>query len=140
VGEFRQLSAADLERVRGASVARLATIRPDGVPHLVPITFAFDGEAVVTAVDGKPKSTTNLQRLRNIAAHPTVSVLVDSYAEDWTQLWWVRIDGVAEVVLDGLGHASAIEALVTKYRQYRQQPPAGPVIRIRPSRMTSWHG
>ena len=39
------------ERLDGARVARLATVRPDGRPHLVPITFAFAApDLVVTAV------------------------------------------------------------------------------------------
>ena len=141
MAEFRlQLRAADIDRVRGAPVARLATVRPDGRPHLVPITFAFDGDVLVTAVDGKPKRTTDLQRLRNIATQPAVSVLVDGYDDDWTRLWWVRLDGLAEVVRDGAGHAGAIEALVAKYPQYRDRTPSGPVVRVHPSRVSSWHG
>jgi PPOX class probable F420-dependent enzyme len=139
MAEFRfQLSVADSERVRANPIARLATIRPDGTPHLVPITFAFDGEALVTAVDGKPKRTTDLQRLHNIAVHPAVSVLIDRYDDDWTQLWWVRIDGSADVVNDGINHARAIEVLTAKYAQYRDRPPTGPVIRVRPGRVTTW--
>jgi PPOX class probable F420-dependent enzyme len=141
MAEFRfQLSAADTERVRAAPVARLATIRPDRTPHLVPITFAFDDEVLVTAVDGKPKRTTDLQRLRNLRTDPAVSVLIDCYDEDWTQLWWVRIDGVADVVDGGPDQVRAIEALTAKYPQYRDRPPAGAVIRVRPSRVATWHG
>lgn len=141
MAEFRlQLPAADMDRVRGAPVARLATVRPNGGPHLVPITFAFDGDVLVTAVDGKPKRTTDLQRLRNIATQPAVSVLVDSYDDDWTRLWWVRLDGFADVVHDGAAHARAIEVLTAKYRQYRDRPPSGPVVRVRLSRVSSWHG
>lgn len=81
--------------VTEARVARLSTTRADGRPHVVPMTFALlsggeHADALVTAVDAKPKRTTDLQRLRNIAANPAVSVLVDHYDDDWTQLWWVR--------------------------------------------------
>ncbi len=64
-----------------ARVARLATADAEGVPHLVPVTFAMDGEDVVSAVDAKPKTTAALRRLRNITANPRVSVLVDHYEE-----------------------------------------------------------
>ena len=87
----------------GSPVARLATVTPAGRPHLVPVTFVLDsqpgqGDRVYTAVDAKPKSTTRLQRLRNIQAHPRVALLADHYADDWARLWWVRADGQAAVL------------------------------------------
>ena len=72
-----------------APVARLATVGPDGCPHLVPVVFAVDGDVVYTAVDGKPKVSLRLRRLANIAARPQVSLLVDHYDDDWSRLWWV---------------------------------------------------
>ncbi|WP_043500857.1 TIGR03668 family PPOX class F420-dependent oxidoreductase [Georgenia sp. SUBG003] len=126
------------ERFAAARVARLATVRPDERPHLVPVTFVLVGDVVWTAVDDKPKSTRALQRLANIAAHPAVSVLVDHYEEDWSALWWVRADGAAGVVdADGTPEArTAIAALVAKYPQYATPPP-GPLVRIE---VTCWRG
>jgi len=128
------MTAGDRARVETARVARLATVRPDGSPHLVAVTFALDGDTVVTAVDDKPKRTQDLQRLRNIDEHPAASLLVDHYEEDWEHLWWVRVDGVAEVIRS----QTAIDALAAKYAQYRTAPPAGPVIAIEPERWRSW--
>lgn len=125
-------------RVAAARVARLATVRPDGRPHLVPVTFALVGDQVVTAVDEKPKRTQDLQRLRNIAATPQVSLLVDAYAEDWSQLWWVRLDGPAEVVVDEPRRTELVAALVEKYPQYRAASPPGPVIVMAVERHTAW--
>jgi len=116
-------------------VARLATVRPDGRPHLVPIVFAMDGDVLYTAVDAKPKRTTDLQRLANIAAHPDVAVLADHYADDWTHLWWVRADGRARIVAD---HDEAIALLAAKYRQYAAEPPPGPVLAIDVARWSGW--
>ncbi|GAA3437308.1 hypothetical protein GCM10018954_069220 [Kutzneria kofuensis] len=79
-----------LDRFARARVARLATAGADGRPHLVPVTFAVHDDTVVIAVDHKPKTTTNLRRLRNIRENGQVSLLVDHYDEDWRQLWWVR--------------------------------------------------
>ncbi|MCA1674649.1 MAG: TIGR03668 family PPOX class F420-dependent oxidoreductase, partial [Actinobacteria bacterium] len=89
------------ERATRAPVARLATVRPDGLPHVVPVTFALDHDTLVTAIDQKPKTTTSLQRLKNIEAHPFASVIIDHYEDDWSRLWWVRGDGTARVVPQG---------------------------------------
>lgn len=126
------------ERIAHAPVARLATVRPDGRPHVVPITFALDGDTIVTAVDHKPKTTTSLQRLRNIEAHPVASVLVDHYEDDWSRLWWARGDGTARIVAGGAARDRAIERLVDKYEPYRRTPPGGPVIVVTVRRWTSW--
>src|SRR5579864_3711889 len=89
---LRPMEATDMrKRLAEARVAHLATMGPGSRPHIVPITFALDGEAIYFAVDAKPKRTTDLQRLRNIAANPAVAVLIDRYDEDWTRLWWVRV-------------------------------------------------
>ena len=90
-------------RLAGARVARLATAGGDGQPHLVPVTFAIDGDLIYTTVDHKPKKSANLRRLRNIRENPRVALLADHYAEDWDELWWVRVDGWASVVEDERG-------------------------------------
>ncbi|MDH2425820.1 TIGR03668 family PPOX class F420-dependent oxidoreductase [Sphaerisporangium sp. TRM90804] len=134
----------DIARVRVAQarVARLATVGADGAPHLVPVTFALcgspDGDRIVTAVDHKPKTTADLRRLRNIRAQPKVSILVDHYDEDWSALWWVRVDGLATVVEREEERAPALAPLVAKYRQYAERVPAGPVILVYVTRYTSW--
>ena len=122
------------ERVALARVGRLATVTPPRRPHVVPGCFALDGGRIVTAVDAKPKATTALARLENVRATGRASLLVDHYAEDWSQLWWVRVDGAAEV----LQSDRAIDALAAKYEQYREARPAGPVIAIEPERWRSW--
>jgi PPOX class probable F420-dependent enzyme len=122
-------------RFASARVARLATVSPDGRPHVVPIVFAVDGDSLYTAVDRKPKSTTALRRLANIAANPAVSALVDHYADDWTQLWWVRVDGTARVV-DGA--EAALDLLAARYPVYRRERPPGPVVAVTVERWTGW--
>jgi PPOX class probable F420-dependent enzyme len=124
-------------RFAEARVAHLATVGRGGKPHIVPITFVLDSDAIYFAVDSKPKRTTDLQRLRNIAANPAVSVLVDQYDEDWSRLWWVRVDGRARVL--GAGQADhAVNLLVDRYAQYRQARPPGPVVEISIDRMSGW--
>jgi PPOX class probable F420-dependent enzyme len=120
------------ERFATARVARLATVTPEGAPHLVPIVFALVGEVIHTAVDGKPKRHRALQRLTNIAHEPRVSVLADHYDDDWSALWWVRADGTAELT------EAAEPALLARYPQYRLDPPPGPFLRIRVTSWTAW--
>ena len=85
-------------RFAAARVARLATAGPDGRPHLVPMVFAVEADTVYSAVDAKPKATSRLRRLANIAANPAVALLVDHYDDDWSRLWWVRADGSARLL------------------------------------------
>ena len=122
------------EKFTEAEVARLATVGDDGRPHLVPIVFAAYENTVVTAVDGKPKSTTRLKRLANITANPQVSLLVDHYDRDWTQLWWIRVDGVATIT----ENATALDLLRTKYSQYQHVPLYGPAIEISVESIKTW--
>ncbi len=125
-------------RVVAAPVARLATVRPDGRPHVVPITFAVDGDTIVTAIDHKPKTTTSLQRLRNIEARAVASVIVDHYDDDWSRLWWVRADGRAQILELGDAREEAVERLVAKYPQYSDTRPRGPVIVVTVENWASW--
>ena len=134
----------DRERMRllvaQARVARLATISPDGRPHLVPICFALAGDVLYTAVDAKPKRSRRLQRLANVRAHPDVAVLVDHYAEDWTRLWWVRLRGPARVLGSGSEVKTALKLLADKYEQYRDRPPVAPVLAIAVEEWRGWSG
>lgn len=135
----------------GSPIARLATTRPDGTPHLVPVVFAVergshDGhdmhdthDIVYTAVDAKPKTTRRLRRLANIESNPRVSLLVDHYADDWTRLWWVRADGVAAIHTDGDALATGLRLLRAKYPQYQSVSLNGPVIAVTVHRWSDWH-
>jgi PPOX class probable F420-dependent enzyme len=125
-------------QVAAARVARLATIGADGRPHIVPICFALDEQTLYFAVDAKPKRTTDLKRVRNIAANPRVSILVDHYEDDWDGLWWVRLDGNARVVTAGAELEQALQLLAERYAQYLAARPSGPVVAVSIERITGW--
>ena len=127
-------------RFAAARVARLATVDPRGRPHLVPIVFAVADETIYTAVDdAKPKATLRLKRIANIAANPTVAVLVDHYEADWRRLWWVRVDGTARLLEPEKPEAMRARALLqARYAQYRAAPPPGVVIAIDADRWAGW--
>jgi len=126
-------------RVADARVARLATVRPDGAPHVVPVTFALvDDDRIVTAVDAKAKTTQRLQRLANVETEPRVALLVDHYDEDWQQLWWARLDGTARVVREEPERGRLIEPLLVKYGQYADARPTGPVVVVEVGDVRYW--
>jgi PPOX class probable F420-dependent enzyme len=127
--------------------ATLGTVDPEGRPHLVPVTYVLTAdEHIYIAVDSKPKRTTQLKRLSNIAANPSVSLLVDEYADAWEHLWWARADGtavvrtfaeLAAVQPDGAGSA-LLAAFQHRYPWYAEHPPSGPVIDIAVTRWSGW--
>lgn len=125
-------------RVLNSRVGYLATADAAGVPHIVPITFVVDADRIITAIDGKPKRGTRLRRLDNIAANPAVSLLVESYDDDWSRLWWARADGVAAVLTNEEARAGFVELLRAKYRQYATVSIDGPVIVIEVRRWSGW--
>jgi PPOX class probable F420-dependent enzyme len=126
------------ERFAHAPVAMLATVGADGIPHVVPVVFALSDGIVYTAVDAKRKSTQRLRRLANIAANPSVSMLVDHYDEDWSQLWWVRADGLAGIHESGEEMATGYALLRHKYPQYERIALDGPVVTVAVRRFSSW--
>jgi PPOX class probable F420-dependent enzyme len=101
-------------RVQEARVGRLASVRPDGRPHVVPCCFVADGEVVYSAVDAKPKSSLALRRLENVRVNPSVSLLIDHYGEQ------------------------ALGRLQSKYEQYVREPPPGPVIALDITLWRAW--
>ncbi len=144
-----------MDVLSSARRAVLATIREDGSPRLVPITYAVahDGDAMVlySALDEKPKTVgdvRDLARVRDILARPRVAVVVDHWSEDWTELAWVRLDGTASLLdpadeaADPAGaaeHKHAVGLLRERYPQYKtQRLEALPVIRIAVERVKEW--
>jgi coenzyme F420-0:L-glutamate ligase / coenzyme F420-1:gamma-L-glutamate ligase len=141
------LSPSELALIGEARRATLATIAADGRPRLVPVTYACDADAGVIyfALDEKPKSVDDprsLARARDIAARPQVSLLIDRWSEDWTQLAWLRLDGEATLLEPhdhAEEHAAALAMLRERYAQYaNQRLETRPIVRITVGRTTSW--
>lgn len=141
--ERPKLAPAERVFLTVARTAVLATIAPDGAPRLVPICFAVsddtDGRLVLhTPLDEKPKRVADprdLERVRDIAANPVVTLLVHRWSEDWSELGWLRLSGRAELLEpDGPSsaeHAAAVVALRAKYAQYASHRlEERPIIRI----------
>lgn len=91
----------------------------------VPVTYAVDrGVYLGVPVDRvKPKTSSRLQRERNLEADPRATLLVEHWDRaDWSRLWWVR----AELRWQGeaaAGRESTLAArLAERYPQYHDQP------------------
>jgi len=131
--------AAMRARLAQARIGRLATVRADGRPHVAPCCFVLAGDIVYSAIDAKPKSTVRLQRIRNLETNAAAALVVDHYDdEDWTALWWVRVDGTARVLDAGAEFESSLDLLTAKYHQYRELRPRGPVIAFDAARWAGW--
>ena len=125
-------------RLAAGRSAVLGTVDGRGRPHLVPIVFARREDRLYTAVDRKPKTTRRLKRLSNTEANPQVSVLVDHYTDNWAGLWWIRLDGSAEVIRSGPRLRQGLALLADKYEAYAAAPPPGPLIEMRIEVIRTW--
>src|SRR4030095_1205883 len=110
--------------VSRALVGRLAKVRGDGRPHVVPICFVLTSDVVYSAVDDKPKRHRRLQRISNVKATEAASLPLNAYEDDWSRLWWVRRDGRARLVDNTVEAELGISLLSDKYPQYVVRPPS----------------
>jgi PPOX class probable F420-dependent enzyme len=129
--------------ITSARVGRLATADAGGQPMVVPICYAFDGRALYSAVDAKPKQAPpeGLKRIRNLRENPRVSIVIDEYEEDWTRLRYVIIQGRAELLTEGAQFTHGVDLLLAKYSQYGRiglPRERGLMIRVTPSRVSAW--
>ncbi len=128
--------------LRTARVAHLATSDQYARPHVVPIVFVWLEPHLYTPLDRKPKRDDDwhaLRRVRNIETNGRVSVVIDEYAEDWTRLRYVLLEGTAEILQTGDERRRAVAALEAKYPQYRSLSLEGcPVVRVTVERRLEW--
>lgn len=119
-------------------VARLATVSASGRPSVTPICFVVEYDIVWSVIDEKPKSGRPLQRLANIADNRNVSLVVDRYDDDWSQLAWVILHGEADAVPVS-SHPEALRLLRDKYPRYKAMDLENSLlIRIAVTMAVSW--
>ncbi len=92
-------SEAELAFLADARLARLATVGPDGAPHVRPVGFRVDAAAGTVDIMGMHNPDT--QKWRNIARDPRVALVVDDVLPPW-QPRALEIRGVAELLPDFL--------------------------------------
>jgi PPOX class probable F420-dependent enzyme len=134
------LAAARIQRFLAEEpIVWLSTVRPDGAPHVVPIWFLWDGEALL--VFSKPGA----QKVRNLRADPRVMLALGDAEDDFDV---GMLEGTAEL-LDIPTAAILPAAHLEKYRAQlaaigldadEYASTYSQVIRIRPDRYLGWHG
>ena len=125
--------------IRSARIAHLATADQSGQPHVIPICFVYDGKQFFSPIDEKPKRTTKLKRLKNIAENPNVALVIDHYDADWSKLAYVLLFGTARLLHSGKIYRQAVALLRRKYPQYRRMAiDERPMIVITPKRIVRW--
>jgi PPOX class probable F420-dependent enzyme len=136
------LSEAETLFVQRQRVARLATADAEGRPYVVPNCYAFDGARFYTPLDEKPKrvAAAQLKRVRNIEARPEVSLVIDRYDDDWSQLAYLQVAAHAELLAPGdEGHTTAVVLLRERYPQYRTMAlEQSQIIALTPTSVVSW--
>ena len=93
------------ERLRKETILWLASVRADGRPHLAPVWFLWEGEAIL--IFSKPEQ----QKIRNIRQNPAVTLALDT-ADDGEDV--LVLEGVATLV-DDPDLTTALPAYASKY-------------------------
>jgi PPOX class probable F420-dependent enzyme len=117
-------------------VCSLATIYPDGAPHVVPISTVLDLDRLVFA------SEADTQKIRNLEGNPMVAICFDEYSEDWSKLRQVIAHGEALVLDGGFEFERARTLLYEKFTQYEREAPieeeSSVIVQVRVDRVVSW--
>ena len=105
--------------LRWARVARVATISPDGSPHVVPICPLLHEGRIYFATPGTTR------KARNLRANPRVALTFDEYVEDWDALRGLMVQGRAKLIRRGLRWQGLRDMFNEKYQQY---PMVSPIV------------
>ena len=116
-------------------VCHVATASAAGVPHVVPVCHVL--------TDGKLyfASETGARKVKNLRENPHVTVTVDLYSDDWSNLKGVMIQGAATIVAKGR-FKKIRRLLYAKYPQYPDMSAIGErdsvIVEVTPRHAFSW--
>jgi pyridoxamine 5'-phosphate oxidase family protein len=88
----------EIEYLAGQRLGRVATVGPDGQPHVVPTTFRYNPDVDAIDVGGMRMSQT--KKLRDVRRNGRASIVVDDVLPPW-QPRMIEVRGDAEVVDSG---------------------------------------
>jgi len=115
----------EIEYLTSLGLARLATVGPDGQPHVVPVTFTFNADE--DAIDVGGVDFGNTKKWRDARRNPRVTFLLDDVLRDPRRARAIEVRGLAEALTSG---GSAINPRFPNF--------AEEFLRIRPTRIVSW--
>lgn len=125
------LSKKEIQFLRDHELCRFATASKDGMPHVVPVIYALDGENVIIAIDYGTK------KLANLRENLQVALVVDEYRPNKA----VMIQGKCEIFERGPEYLRLLKILQDKftfYRIYRWGEGESPILKIKPLKSVSW--
>jgi nitroimidazol reductase NimA-like FMN-containing flavoprotein (pyridoxamine 5'-phosphate oxidase superfamily) len=93
-------------------VCRVATTGTSGVPHVVAVVHVLVDGKICFASESKAKKVANLR------ANPHAAITVDVYAEEWSGLRGVMVQGSAALIDRGPRFRKLRRLLYEKYPQY----------------------
>ncbi len=117
-------------------VCRVATVDSRRRPHMVPVCHVLaDGKLFFAS--GK-----DARKIRNLRAVPSIAVTVDLYADDWSQLKGVMIQGTAAIIEKGPRFRKLRKLLYAKYPQYPEMSAIeerdSVIVEVTPTNVFSW--
>lgn len=127
----QHLSAKERDYLLSHRLGRLATVRPDGRPHVVPVGFQFNADSTIDI--GGPNLGSS-QKYRNVKGDTRVALVVDDTVPEHDPVFragvgrGIEIEGWAEALSDEEPPAFASPDFFSRE-----------VIRVHPERVLSWH-
>jgi pyridoxamine 5'-phosphate oxidase family protein len=121
---------AEVEYLKSQPIGRLATVGPDGRPHVAPVGIYYDPDAEAIVI-GSGGEMTASKKFRDAQRHPDVAIVVDDLAtvNPWTPRG-IEVRGHAETQTEGGEEAGKrVGAPFTFHPAW---------IRIRPRRILAW--
>jgi pyridoxamine 5'-phosphate oxidase family protein len=93
-------TAAEITYLQSQRLGRLATVGPDGQPHVVPVGFRYNPELDTIDIGGHDFA--KRKKYRDVQRNPRVAFVVDDLASvsPWRPRM-IEIRGVAEIVESG---------------------------------------
>jgi len=137
-----KLNQKTMTLIKGAKVARLATVDQKSHPYVVPVVFVFHENSFFIPLDEKVKTVNarKLKRVKNIEKNPNVTLLIDKYQNDWKKLFFLMIQGKATITNSKNSKLMDIihKLLISKYPQYKKIGIGNSCITINPTKVTFW--
>jgi pyridoxamine 5'-phosphate oxidase family protein len=116
---------SEIEYLTSQGLARLATVGPDGQPHVVPVTFTFNAQEDAIDVGGVDFGAT--KKWRDARQNPRVTFLLDDVRPDPRRARAIEVRGRAEAL------ASGGSGINPRFPNFAEE-----FLRIRPTRILSW--
>jgi pyridoxamine 5'-phosphate oxidase family protein len=113
----------EIAYLQGQTMGRLATVGPDGQPHVVPLTYRFNPDEDAIDLGGIQFGAT--KKWRDAGENPRVTFLVDEAGPEGARA--VEIRGLAEL------HETGGSTINPRFPNFVEQ-----FIRLRPTRIVSW--